>query len=51
MTKISNSNILEELQLTARVGVGVGEAGQNSELPVRRNFLNNEIGGKSGDKE
>ena len=51
VTKTSNSNILEELQLTARDGVGVGEAGQNSELPVRRNFLNNEIGGKSGDKE
>ena len=48
--KISNSNILEKWRLTARVGGGVGEGGQNSELPDKQNFeLNNKTGGKSGD--
>ena len=48
--KISNSNILEKWRLTARVGGGVGEGGQNSELPDKQNFeLNNKTVGKSGD--
>ena len=49
--KISNSNILEKWRLTARVGGGGGEGGQDSELPDKRNFeLNNKTGGKSGGK-